>query len=163
MTFEEIVQIVNENLQDVILEQNPQAKQPYLVLETTKLPEVCALLHSHKDLYFDHLACISGVDNGEADGRLEVIYHLTSLALGHRVVLKVHISRDLETNPIVPSLTPIWKGAEWHERECYDLFGVKFENHPDMRRILLPANWVGHPLRKDYKEQEYFHGIKVKY
>ena len=75
----EIVEIINENLQDVILEQDAQAKQAYLVLEIDKILDVCRLLHTHEKLYFDHLACITGVDNGEKDGRLEIIYHLIAM------------------------------------------------------------------------------------
>ena len=71
------------------------------------------------------------------------------------------IPRDLKTS--VPTLTSLWRTADWHEREAFDLFGIQFENHPDLRRILLPQDWEGHPMQKDYKEQKYYHGITVKY
>jgi len=94
-----------------------------------------------------------------------VIYHLNSIPFEHSFVLKVEVTRNKEDEPLpqVFSLTPIWKTADWHEREAYDLVGIDFIGHPDLRRILLPADWQGHPLRKDYKEQEFYHGIKVKY
>ena len=80
-------------------------------------------------------------------------------------MLKVEVARNTEEGklPQVPSVSSIWKTADWHEREAFDLVGIEFTNHPDLRRILLPSDWEGYPLRKDYKEQEEYHGIKVKY
>lgn len=92
-----------------------------------------------------------------------MIYHLSSIPFEKSVVLKVQIERDLDAEGLVDSVSGVWKTANWHEREVYDFFGVKFNNHPDLRRILLPADWQGYPMRKDYEEQEAYHGIKVKY
>ena len=89
-----------------------------------------------------------------------VDFYFYSIPFEHSLALKVKIESDEQK---IPSLCEIWKGANWLEREVYDLFGIVFDNHPDLRRILLPANWEGYPLRKDYKVQEYFHGIKVEY
>jgi NADH-quinone oxidoreductase subunit C len=75
-------------------------------------------------------------------------------------MVKVDLDR---ARPIVPSVYSIWKAADWHEREAFDLLGIQFEGHPDLRRLLMPADWEGHPLRKDYQEQNYYRGIKVKY
>jgi NADH-quinone oxidoreductase subunit C len=111
--------------------------------------------------FFDFLNCITAVDNGPEAGTIDLIYHLTSIPFENSVVLKLQINRDAATS--VESLASLWKTADWHEREIFDFFGVKFTNHPDLRRILLPADWVGHPMRKDYQEQETYHGIKVKY
>ena len=91
---------------------------------------------------------------------MEVIYHLYSITKNLHFVIKVVLDRE---TPSVPSITSIWGTANWHERETFDLFGIHFEGHPDLRRILLPANWEGFPLRKDYTTQEYFHGVKVDY
>jgi NADH-quinone oxidoreductase subunit C len=85
---------------------------------------------------------------------------LYSIPYNFSIMLKVVIPRD---NPVIRSVASIWKTANWHEREIFDLFGVQFQNHPDLRRILLPADWDGHPLRKDYKQQEYYKNIKVDY
>ena len=79
------------------------------------------------------------------------------------MILKVQIDREIKENAEIDSVSGIWKTADWHEREIFDFYGVKFNNHPDLRRILLPADWIGHPMRKDYQEQETYHGIKVKY
>ncbi len=105
---------------------------------------VCELLRSADNLSFDYLADITAVDWLD---RIEVVYRLTNLVSNTKLVIRVDLDRS---NPEVDSVTGIWKGAEWQEREVYDLMGVKFTGHPDLRRILLPDDWEGHPLRKDY-------------
>jgi NADH-quinone oxidoreductase subunit C len=89
-------------------------------------------------------ACASGVDRIE---QLEAVYHLQSLQTNTLLGLKVKLSKE---DPRMPTLTTVWKGVDWHEREMFDLLGIVFEGHPDLRRILLPDDWEGHPLRKDY-------------
>jgi NADH-quinone oxidoreductase subunit C len=89
------------------------------------------------------------------------VYHLNSIPYEHTLVLRVFVKRD--GSSAVPTVSGIWRTADWHERESYDLVGVRFEGHPDMRRILLPNDWEGHPLRQDYDVQKTYHGIEVKY
>lgn len=108
--------------------------------------ELCKLLREDSSLNFDYLRCISAVDWIE-DGHMEIVYHLYSIAHGHRIVVKTQVPRD---DPRLPSVSSIWATANWHEREAYDLMGVIFEGHPNLRRILMPQDWNGHPLRKDY-------------
>jgi NADH-quinone oxidoreductase subunit C len=122
------------------------------------------------------LHCITGVDYCEPDEKkaaqvewkphLELIYHLSSLKLRHRLVLKTSLPRWLEGKPErlpeIASLAGVWSTAEWHEREVFDLMGVNFLGHPDLRRILCPEDWVGHPLRKDYQMPAEYHGIQVR-
>ncbi len=134
--------------------------QPFLQIEPEDLAGVCLFLSRTPGYYFDFLNCITCVDNGPEKGTMDLVYHISSLALEHAVILKVTVSRE---EGEVPSLASLWRTADWHEREIFDLFGLKFQGHPDLRRILLPADWEGHPLRKDYREQEMYHGIKVKY
>jgi NADH/F420H2 dehydrogenase subunit C len=110
------------------------------------LVELCKFLCDDPELQFDYLRCLSAVDWFE-EGQMEVVYHLYSMKHGHGLVVKVRIGRE---DPRLPSVSNIWATANWHEREAYDLFGIVFEGHPDLRRILLPQDWVGHPLRKDY-------------
>ena len=124
------------------------------------LKDVCIRLHEHPSGFFDMLSCISVIDNGPEAGTLELVYNLYSIPFNHHLALKLIVPRD---QPEVDSIQHVWKTANWHEREAYDMFGVKFIGHPDLRRILLPADWEGHPLRKDYKQQEYYRGVKVKY
>ena len=124
------------------------------------LPEVCEYLHTQEDLYFDMLACITGMDNGPEACTMEVVYNLNSIPYGHQLTMKVILQRS-EEDLQVPTVTGIWKTAGWLEREVFDMFGITFKGHPDLRRILLPADWKGYPLRKDYKNLETYHGITV--
>lgn len=121
---------------------------------------VCETLHRHPSAFFDMLSCISAVDNGPDIGVIDIVYNLYSIPFDHALSLKVVVSRDTAE---VESVSAIWKTANWHEREAFDMFGVRFTGHPDLRRILLPADWEGFPLRKDYKQQEYYRGVKVEY
>ena len=121
---------------------------------------MCDLLLSNDQTYFDSLSCLTGIDNGEEEGTMEVVYHLYSIPYDLHLTLSVEVDRK---EPSVDSVTDIWGGANWHEREAFDLLGIQFNHHPDLRRILLPNDWEGFPLRKDYSEQETYHDIKVKY
>lgn len=166
MDFEQIkLLIISIFGEEIVLKEESNVLQSSITVPAEKIVEVCRFLHEHPKLYFDYLACITAIDNGEAIGTIEVIYNLTSIPYEHNFVLKVEVPRNAESEPLpqVPSLTSIWKTADWHEREAYDLVGIDFTGHPDLRRILLSADWEGHPLRTDYKEQEEYHGIKVKY
>jgi NADH-quinone oxidoreductase subunit C len=130
-----------------------------------RIAEVCLFLHENETLYFDSLSCLTAIDNGVEKGTMEVIYNLYSIPFDLKLMLKIEFPRNQENEaiPQVPSVSHIWQTADWHEREAFDLMGIHFTNHPDLRRILLPEDWEGHPLRKDYEAQEYYHGIKVKY
>lgn len=120
-----------------------------------RLVEVCRFAKAEPALRFDCLSCLSGVDYPRRDV-IEVVYHLHSYRLRHWCVLKVETPRDA---PRVPSLHAVWASAEWPEREVFDLLGVVFDGHPDLRRLLMPEDWPGHPLRKDFVEPEEYHGI----
>lgn len=115
--------------------------------------DVCTALKSDPEANFDFLADICGADRGvEEEPRFEVNYHLFSTTKFHRLRLKVVLH---EENARVPTVTGIWRTANWHERETFDLMGVVFEGHPDLRRILLPEDWQGHALRKDFPLRGY--------
>lgn len=111
-----------------------------------------AMKYLQQGLGYDHLACITAIDWKE--GKLEVVYNLWSYAKNRPMAVRVSVTTD---DPVVPSVTSLWKGADWLEREEYDLMGIRFEGHPDLRRIMLPEGWQGHPLRKDYdvKHEQY--------
>jgi NADH-quinone oxidoreductase subunit C len=131
-----------------------------LIVHANDIVPVCHTLYTHPKMYFDMLSCITGIDNGADAGTMEIAYNLYSIPNNVQLTIKVKLSRE---NPEIDTVSDIWKTADWHEREIYDMFGVRFRNHPDLRRILLPADWEGHPLRKDYKQQEYYRNIKVDY
>lgn len=122
-----------------------------------RLPDVMAFLRDDLRLEFDLLHDLAGLDQKDCT---EVVYHLTSLPKRHWLCVKVAVPR---LAGIVPTVAHLWKTAIWHERECYDLFGVRFAGNPDLRRILLPDDWEGHPLLKDYKVQEFYQGMPVPY
>ena len=117
-------------------------------------------LYRNPTTYFDMLSCITGIDNGVQAATMEVVYNLYSIPFNHHLMVKVTLPRD---QAAVDSVSHIWRTANWHEREIFDMYGVNFKNHPDLRRILMPADWEGHPLRKDYAHQEYYRDIKVAY
>jgi NADH-quinone oxidoreductase subunit C len=155
---------------------NLEAIDPWIEVAPAGLVEVCRFLRDEPDLQFALLNCITGVDYFEPDAKkaakvewqphVEVIYHLWSLTHKHRIVLKVVLPRwkgDAAGQlPEVPSVSGVWATADWHEREVYDLSGIWFTGHPDLRRILCPEDWVGHPLRKDYEMPTEYHGIRVR-
>ena len=130
----------------------PQSGDKWYNVPSDKIVEVCKTL---RDEYkFDCLSCLTGTDKGET---LEVVYHLFSYQTKETIILKViNIPRQ---NPAVPTISNIWPSAIWMEREIFDLLGIKFTWHPDLRRILLPDDWLGYPLRKDYKEPDEYCGM----
>ena len=118
-----------------------------LTLETlpAKIVSVCGFLKY--DRKFVRLSTVTAVDRYPAEPRFEVVYHLHSIEPCQRLRLKCRVRGE---DPVIESVTSVWRSADWYEREVFDLFGIKFVNHPDLRRILLPDDWEGHPLRKDY-------------
>ena len=105
---------------------------------------------------FDFLMCITALDNGDSKN-FTIAYNFHSNKHNHSVEIRVVVTEEEE----VPSLANIWKTADWHEREAYDMMGIKFSGHPDLKRILLPEDWEGFPLRKDYKVADYYHGVPI--
>jgi len=156
-----IIETLKVKFPEGILASEVDVKQAWVEVAPDLILSIADFLLTDESLYFDFLHCISGVDYGESEGKLGLVYHLSSLIHEHQLVLKVSLDRS---NPKpVPSVSGIWKAAEWHEREAFDLLGIPFENHPDLRRILLPDDWPGHPLKKDYEEPDSYHGIEVGY
>jgi NADH-quinone oxidoreductase subunit C len=118
-----------------------------VVINRSALIEVCTFCREDEALQLNRFSALSGVDYWPEEPRFAVRYVLHSLALNHELCLKVYAPGD---HPVVPSLTGLWRGADWPEREVYDMFGIVFEGHPDLTRILMPDDWEGHPLRKDF-------------
>lgn len=147
---DELLSELCERFADVIEERGALQEKPLLRVKREALLDLC---RTAKMLGFDYLICITGVDYPQA-GHLEAIYNLYSYGRRRHLVLKARCPRE---DPVLPSVTEIWKAALFLERETYDLVGIRFEGHPHLKRILLPEPWVGHPLRKDYDmEKEQF-------
>jgi NADH-quinone oxidoreductase subunit C len=123
-----------------------------VVVPREHLRRACEFLRSDPELQFVLLCDATGLDRFPVEPRFEVNYHLVSLHRRERLRLKVRVSL---ADPVVESVTSVWPTADWHEREIFDLFGVRFTGHPDLRRILMPEDWEGHPLRKDYPTEGY--------
>ncbi len=141
-----ILEKIKNKFADSILETVEFREELTVVVKKEKLVEICKFLRDDSELRFDHLTDVSGVDFLERNPRFDIAYHMYSIPKNHRLRIKVRVNED-ET---VSSVTSVWSTANWHEREIFDMFGVKFDNHPDLRRILMSDDWVGHPLRKDY-------------
>jgi len=174
-TAEEIFNLLKEKFGSSVLElKTDKPVEPFVVVHPLEIDKICLFLRDDKDLQFDSLMNLSGVDdaNGTKEkdeqgletikgGTLSVFYHLESTKLKHKLTLKASTNRE---KPEVVTVTEAWKGADWHEREAYDMYGIVFLNHPDLRRILMPYDWeFGYPLRKDYKNPEFYQGMKVPY
>jgi len=156
LTFKQVYERVKEKFPDAAVSVVESPGDPYCVVPKDLLLRVCQTLRDDPETQFDLLACVSGTDDGKD---LWVVYHLYSIPRNHKAVLKVNVGRE---NPSAPSLTSLWKAADWHERETYDMYGIVFEGHPDLRRILLPEDWSGWPLRKDYEFPDEYQGIPLK-
>jgi NADH-quinone oxidoreductase subunit C len=149
-----------ERFGDAVLSFQAEALQPWVLVRADAIGEVAAFCKADPDLGFDNLMCLSAVDYPKEDPpRMEVVYHLFSYRHRHRFVLKVHAPRE---EGRVPTVEGTWAVANWHEREAYDMFGIVFEGHSDLRRILLPDDWSGHPLRKDWQDPDFYNGMHVK-
>ena len=132
-----------------------KVRDAFCEVTPTGLHRVAALMKSDSELGFEYLECLTGIDFPK-EQQIQLVYHLYSYAHGHRMVLKTTLDRR---EPVAPTLSDVWSAANWQERECYDLLGVVFHGHPDLRRLLLPEDWPGHPLRKDWTPAADYHGI----
>ncbi len=174
MNINEIHDRLHSAYRQWLVGSNFEALDPWIEIKAQGLPEIAAFLRGEPDLCFDMLHCITAVDYFEPDANkatqaewqphLELIYHLSSMSHRHRLVLKISLPRWLDNVegqlPEVPSVSGVWRIAEWHEREVYDLMGVNFPGNADLRRILCPEDWIGHPLRKDYQMPVEYHGVR---
>ncbi len=153
--------IIREKFADAVSEFDANPTMPFFeILDTSRWPEIALFMRDNTSLRFTYMACLSGMDYPE-DAKLGIVCNLESLGEhGHRIAVKVKCDRD---GGAIPSVANVWKTADWHEREAFDMYGMLFTGHPDLRRILCPEDWEGYPLRKDYEVQENYHGIKVPY
>jgi NADH-quinone oxidoreductase subunit C len=144
---------IAQQLPDAIEDATIAVDGPVLTLSSVQILPVCRILKESAG--FDRISAITGVDWWPREPRFEVVYFLHSMRRNARLRLNLR----LEENETVESVCPVWRGANWYEREVFDLFGIHFRNHPNLERIMLPADWEGYPLRKDYP----VHGHKYSY
>jgi NADH-quinone oxidoreductase subunit C len=144
----EIAKRLQQRFADEVREVKEYGGQVSVVMKKEKIRDVVGYLKNERDLHMDLLRDLCGVDYFEKKTpRFEVVYHLYSVTHRHLIRLRAEVPQE---DPAIDSIVPLHAGANWHERECYDMFGISFTGHPDLRRILLPEDWEGHPLRKDY-------------
>jgi NADH-quinone oxidoreductase subunit C len=173
MSGQQFVSQLKERFGEKIIRDNFEAIDPWIEVAPDAIVDVCTYLRDEPGLQFELLNCISAVDYFSADPkkqaklgdpRVEVVYHMSSISLKHSLVVKVILPRWKDNVdgklPELPSVAGVWRTADWHEREVFDLSGVLFVGHPNLRRILCPEDWVGHPLRKDYEMPLEYHGIR---
>ena len=174
MTGQEFIERLKQRFDDKVTAVNLEAIDPWVEVLPASLVEICVYLRDESDLRFNMLNCITGIDYFEPDPKkaakspwephIEVVYHLSSIPHKHTIVVKAKTPRwknDVEGElPELPTVSHVWRTADWHEREVYDLVGVQFVGHPNLRRILCPEDWVGYPLRKDYEMPLEYHGMR---
>ena len=165
---------LSEAVPEAVVGQNLEALDPWIEIAPARIADACRWLAKLSPVKFNSLQCITAIDWFEPDPkkaakvswqpRTEIVYHLWSTSQRVSLVLKSSLPRwknDVPGElPEVPSVSGVWRGADWHEREVYDLSGVWFTGHPDLRRILCQEDWEGHPLRKDYEQPLEYHGIR---
>jgi NADH-quinone oxidoreductase subunit C len=144
----------------VVKTETTPVKDPVLHVKPERIVDVCRLLKEDPELRFDLLISVTAIDYPDAKspegGRFDMVYHLLSSFENHRLVVKASLPRNA---PRIATVSKVWAAAGWHERETYDFFGIHFEGHEDLRRILCCEDWVGYPLRKDYVFPKEYHGI----
>ena len=156
MTSSDVIKEVELKFPDKVKTTEQEGLEPFITVNSDLIIQVCSYLKLEKNLDFTSLVCISGVD---FDENMEVVYHLHSLRHNHSITIKVELPRD---KPSIPSVTAIWKAADWYERETFDLFGINFEDHPNLKRLLLPDDWEGYPLRTDHVDAEEYRGWTIR-
>jgi NADH-quinone oxidoreductase subunit C len=142
-----VVETIKRALPDAVLEVLEFRGETTLIIDAEKIVEVARFCRDTDGLEFNLLSDVTCVDYYPAEPRFAMCYHLYSVFNRQRVRLKVYLPGE---NPTVESVTSVWLAADWQEREAFDMMGIQFTNHPDLRRILMPKDWEGHPLRKDY-------------
>ncbi len=135
----------------------PIEERDAILVQADKWLEIAQILKDDPDLTFDSLMCLSGYDKGDGEN-LGVAYNFHSMSKMHKLEVRIEVPTE---NPVIPSISEIWETANWHEREAWDMYGIKFEGHPNLKRMLLPEDWVGHPLRKDYETPESYHDLTI--
>lgn len=146
-----VLKKVTKKFKDHILDSHDRLGDETIVIKPEGLREICEFLRDDEKMAFDFLTDITAVDYDQRKPRFEVVYHLYSMTAKHRLRIRVVVEEGEE---LVPSITDLWRAANWAEREVYDMYGIRFEGHPNLRRILMYPEFEGYPLRKDYPIQQ---------
>ena len=146
MTPDEVIQAIRSRFGEAVKASEVKGAEARIDIRRERSDEIFVAL---KEMGFEYLNCVSSVDR-IATGELEAVYNLSSLKGKTKALIRVRVPRE---DPVIRSVVPLWSAANWHEREAYDLMGIQFDGHPDLRRILTSEDWVGHPLRKDYQDE----------
>lgn len=158
MTVEDITKKLQESFGDKIVESDFESVEQVVTVDAQSIAEISRFLKDEPDLKFTSLMCLSSIDLDEDN--LQLVYHLHSMEHNHKFTLAVTVPKKKAK---APTVSGVWRTADWHEREAFDLMGIHFDGHPDHRRILCPDDWEGHPLRKDYVVQEVYNNMPVPY
>ncbi|MCB0326856.1 MAG: NADH-quinone oxidoreductase subunit C [Bdellovibrionales bacterium] len=148
-------QLTEQFDESIVLESSHEELHPWVRVHPEKIQEFLSFVKNHADFSFDFLRSLAGVDYQQY---IEINYILFSYAHGHELIVKTQVNIE---QPFISSVEKIWPAANWYEREVFDLLGVSFKGHSDMRRILLPDDWEGHPLRKNYREKKEYRGVST--
>jgi len=158
VTPQEIYAQLSAKFGDSVIEfQTEETQNPTVIVSPSGLEEIFKYLKDEEALQFDSLMNLAGHDP-DPESELVVIYHLHSIELDHYITIKTFTDRE---SPKVDSVANLYGTADWHEREAYDLFGIIFEGHPDLKRILMEEDWEGFPLKKDYVPAEFYRGMRI--
>jgi NADH-quinone oxidoreductase subunit C len=153
MDSKQIIELLNDKFTESIFEIDGENA---ILVNADQWSSIAEFLAKDESLIFNSMMCVTGYDLG--NGKLGVAYNMHSMKYNHKLEVRVEVSIE---KALIPTVSKIWRTADWHEREIFDLYGIEFEGHEDMTRILLPDDWVGHPLRKDYETPNYYNGIPI--
>ena len=145
------VDLLKKNFSSEIVEVVEHRGDTTVVVKPKRIRDICRFLRDDDTVSFKYLSMIAALDYAPQSPRFALVYNLYSHKNHDRVMLKVFLESD--TAPTIDSVVPVWSTADWHEREAYDLMGIKFRGHPGLKRLLMPAEWKGHPLRKEYPQR----------
>jgi NADH-quinone oxidoreductase subunit C len=162
MTSQYVVDLVKSKFSNWILNETVQVDQAVIEVEATELKNVLAFLKNHDECQFDMLVDLTAVDYLFPVKKTRILYFLHNLSRLDRICITV----SMERKGTLPTVTDLWRGANWYERELFDMFGIQFESHPDLKRILMPDNWQGNPMLRDYglteEPVQFKHDVKPK-
>ena len=158
MLLPDVIRLIQQQAAAAVTAAGADGLHPNVRIKPERLLDVCNYIKNEPQLNFNLLRCISAIDWPQ-QALIELSYDVLSIQFNHAIAVKVMLDRAC---PEIDSVSSVWPAAEWHEREAFDLMGITFKNHPDLRRILMPDDWSGYPLRKDYQDLTEYHGLKIK-